>query len=377
MTSPMEAPTSPASPAPDARRAAGRPAAPPIPLVGRFPALAGIPRVALGRQPTPVERVTAFGDDADLWIKREDLAADDVGGNKVRALEFLLAWTGAGDHVITVGARGSTHALATAVHAARRGARTTVVRWRQEMNADAERTSERLATLAHVIDVVTPVEAIALASLFRLHPRARWVPAGGTTPLGMLGHVNAGLELAAQIRDGVLPPPARIILPYGTGGTMAGLALGLAIARLDTTVVGVRVVPRVVANQGTLRWLIHRTASLIAEETGEPVRRPLPDRLRLVHDVYGGAYGRPHPAAERAAAQLLEATGIALDATYSAKAFAVALASAGVAERSTVAAAPDAPRLARDAGPTLFWLTFDARWMQREAASETHDRAVR
>ena len=360
MTTPMEAVT-PASPAPDARRAPGRDA-PPIPLVGRFPALAGIPRITLGRYPTPVERITAFDGDGELWIKREDLATDDVGGNKLRALEFLLAWTGAGDEVITVGARGSTHALATAVHAARLGARTTVVRWRQEMNADAARTSARLESLARVIDVATPVEATMLASLFRLHPRSRWVPAGGTTPLGILGHVNAGLELAAQVRAGLLPQPARIILPYGTGGTVAGVALGLAIARLDTAVIGVRVVPRIVANGVTLRWLIDRTAALIAEETGEPVRRPAPERVRLVHDAYGGAYGRPHPAAERAAERLLEAAGIALDATYSAKAFAIALASIG---------AGDAPAGSGTPGPTLFWLTFDARWMQREAASDS------
>ena len=354
----MEASTTPASPAPDAGAPRARAGAP-IPLVGRFPALAGIPRLPLGRHPTPVQRLDAFETAGELWIKREDLATDDVGGNKVRALEFLLAWTGAGDRVITVGARGSTHALATAVHAARLGARTTVVRWRQEMNADAERTAARLAAIARVIDVLTPVDAIALASLLRLHPRARWVPAGGTTPLGMLGHVNAGLELAAQVRAGTLPPPARIVLPYGTGGTAAGLALGLAIARLDTTVIGVRVVPRVVSNAPALQWLVHRTAALIGDETGEPVRQPLPSRLRIVHDVYGGAYGRPHPEAERAAAQLLETTGIALDATYSAKAFAVALAESSAG------------------GPTLFWLTFDARWMQRDAVPEIHDRAVR
>ena len=357
----MEAVTTPVLPAPDGRdaRAARLREGAPIPLVARFPALAGIPRIALGRTPTAVQRLDVLDGAGDLWIKREDLATDDVGGNKVRALEFLLGWTGPGDRVITVGARGSTHALATAVHAARLGARTTVVRWRQEMNADAGRTSARLRSIADVIDVLTPVEAIALASLLRLHPRARWVPAGGTTPLGMLGHVNAGLELAAQVRAGAMPAPARIVLPYGTGGTMAGLALGLAIARLDTTVIGVRVVPRVVANTPGLRWLIQGTAALIGEETGEPVRRPAPERLRIVHDVYGGAYGRPHPEAERAAAQLLESAGIALDATYSAKAFAVALADAAAC------------------GPTLFWLTFDARWMQRAATPEIHDRAVR
>jgi 1-aminocyclopropane-1-carboxylate deaminase/D-cysteine desulfhydrase-like pyridoxal-dependent ACC family enzyme len=62
---------------------------------------------------------------------------------------------------------------------------------------------------------------------------------------------------------------------------------------------------------------------------------------------YGGAYGRPTGAGRDAARWLLDAAGIAIDSTYSAKALAAAMASAG---RDTEAG-----------GPTLFWLTYDAR----------------
>lgn len=343
----------PAPRAPETPAEAGTATAAAFPLTARFPALATIPRVAIARRPTPVERVEGFG--RSLWVKREDLATDDVGGNKVRALEFLLAWVRPGDHVITVGARGSTHALATAVHASRLGARTTVVRWKQEMNRDAERTSARLAAEARVVDVATPVDALLIASLLRLAPRTRWVPAGGTSPLGMLGHVNAGLELAAQITAGLLPAPARIVVPYGTGGTAAGLALGLAIARIETELVCVRVVPRIVGNGPRLHWLVRRAARLIGGETGEPVRLPSRNRLRIVHEAYAGAYGRPFPDAGDAAARLLESAGIVLDDTYSAKAFAIA-------------------HTARDDGPTLFWLTFDARWMRESTGMESDAR---
>jgi hypothetical protein len=67
-----------------------------------------------------------------------------------------------------------------------------------------------------------------------------------------------------------------------------------------------------------------------------------PEHFRIVHDVYGGAYGRPLAAGDRAAAILLP-RGLALDATYSAKACAAAIA------------------LAAEPGRTLFWLTFDGR----------------
>ena len=55
-------------------------------------------------------------------MKREDLSSDVLGGNKVRSLEFLLGGVVEGDTVLTLGGEGSTHVLATAVHAARLGA---------------------------------------------------------------------------------------------------------------------------------------------------------------------------------------------------------------------------------------------------------------
>jgi 1-aminocyclopropane-1-carboxylate deaminase/D-cysteine desulfhydrase-like pyridoxal-dependent ACC family enzyme len=66
------------------------------------------------------------------------------------------------------------------------------------------------------------------------------------------------------------------------------------------------------------------------------------DGMYVAHGAFGGAYGRETETARAAASRLRAATGIELDATYSAKAFHVAL------------------ELARR-GPTLFWLTFDSR----------------
>ena len=61
----------------------------------RFTALEGVRRVPLGVVPTPVERVRLeaasaggeWGVPRELWLKRDDLDAPLLGGNKVRALE--------------------------------------------------------------------------------------------------------------------------------------------------------------------------------------------------------------------------------------------------------------------------------------------------
>jgi D-cysteine desulfhydrase len=307
-----------------------------------FPALAGIPRVTLGTAPTPVARLDALV--PSLWIKRDDRFADPLGGNKARALEFLLGSVKRGERIVTVGSAGSTHALAVATYGSseRVGARVLVGRWRQEMNTAAERVAHRIPLVAERAPLFwTLVEAYAWAGWQRLRG-ARWIPAGGSSPLGVLGHVNAGLELVRQIDAGRLPTPASVVVPLGTGGTAAGLALAFATAKRDIVVTGARVVPRIVARRRHVLRLADRTRRLIERITGRTVQSVAPRAVEVVHETYGGAYGRETKVARAAANRLEAVADIALDPTYSAKAFALAL------ERAT-------------RGPTLFWLTFDPR----------------
>jgi 1-aminocyclopropane-1-carboxylate deaminase/D-cysteine desulfhydrase-like pyridoxal-dependent ACC family enzyme len=312
-----------------------------LPLLLRHPALAWLPRVRLGTFPTPVERVATPA--GELWIKRDDLSGASLGGNKVRALEYLLAGVKAGDEVLTVGARGSTHALATAIHGRNLGARVTVVRWPQEMNADAAAIALRTGrTATRVLDARTAVDAMLRAMYIRLKHRPRWVPAGGTSALGALGHVNAAFELAEQVAAGRMPAPARIVVPLGTGGTSAGLALGLAMAGLDTTLLCASVAPRIVANKMHVLRVAHSCARLIERSTGVRIARPDPRRIVVERGEFGGAYGRETERGREAVRWMRATHGLTLDATYSAKALAAAL-------------NVPAP------GPTLFWLTYDAR----------------
>jgi len=284
-------------------------------------------------------------DGATLWIKRDDLNAAECGGNKARALEFLLAGVRPGDTVLTVGGEGSTHVLAAATHAAQLGARTVGLRWRHDMNP----TAERIAQLSRERCVVATVYgtspwAILRAQLFRLRHKVHYVPLGGSVPLGVLAQVNAALELVEQVRGGVLPQPARVVVPLGSSGTAAGLALGFAIANVEIQVIGVRVAPAIVANRIRVMQLGRQTAQMIERITGERIARMRSRQFSVARDVYGGAYGRTVPRAIAAAQQLNGTSGIRLDQTYSAKAFAVAL------------------ELARsDPQPTLFWNTFDGR----------------
>jgi 1-aminocyclopropane-1-carboxylate deaminase/D-cysteine desulfhydrase-like pyridoxal-dependent ACC family enzyme len=328
-----------------------------IPLVRRFPALARVPHVALGHFPTPVQRVELTGEQlaGELWIKRDDLTASPLGGNKVRALEFLLAGLAPGEIVVTAGGEGSTHVLTTATYVRALGGTTRAVRWRHEMNPSAIRVADRARSLcASVITAPGPTSGLLRAHAARGR-NARWIPPGGTSPLGMLGHVNAALELAEQVSRGEMPVPARVVLPVGSGGTAAGLALGFAIAGMSTVVVGARVAPRIAAGRMRVLALARRARRYLARLAGERIPRIDPSRIEIIHDVYAGAYGRALPGAEGPAALLRRATGLELDGTYSAKAFSAAMALA-----------------AREKQPTLFWLTFDGGWCSIGSSDNSH-----
>ncbi len=334
-----------------APRSAGNASA--LPIARVVPGVLKLPYAALGIFPTAVERVTAIPGLAGLWIKRDDLNAPaGSGGNKVRALEFLLGPVRPGDTVVTIGGHGSTHVLATAIHAARLGARTVAYRWRHDMNAAAYAVRDRAATLCETRSAWSAADAWLRARCFAARHRAHWIPLGGSSALGIVGHVNAALELSAQITAGELPPPARVVVPLGTGGTAAGLALGFALAGMRVTVLGARVAPRPFARRNRVLALAARTHALLERLHKAPLPRVNPELVQVSHHEYGGAYGRPLAAGEELAASLRRGSDVVLDSTYSAKAF---------------AAAVSAHR--RDGAPTLMWLTFDGRGLMTPIGS--------
>lgn len=274
---------------------------------------------SLGTWPTPLEAVPALAratGTAALWLKREDRS----GGNKTRGLEFLLAGAGPDTVFVTVGGTGSTHCLATAVHARRLGHRIVLAQFPQP---DTDVSRAVAAATAGAADVV--IQAGTRAGLpfavVRAWVRAgrlgkpHWIPGGGAAPHAVIGHTLAALELAEQLDA----PPDAIVVPLGTGGTAAGIALGMAWLGWPTRVVAVRVAPRFVAN----RWRVLRLASgarrLFANHALS-IRNPQSAIVEVVNGL-GAGYGHPSPAGERARVIAAE-HGVRLDPTYGAKAFA-------------------------------------------------------
>src|SRR5690606_37552120 len=110
----------------------------------------------------------------------------------------------------------------------------------------------------------------------------------------------------------------------GTGGTAAGLAVGLAAAGVTARVVAVRVVPRALSNRATLGAMIGRTvAHLRALDNRFPdVAALARANVHVDHAELGGGYGEPTSSGRNAERLARELAGMHLEPTYTAKAFA-------------------------------------------------------
>jgi D-cysteine desulfhydrase len=309
-------------------------------LHDRFPALrVTLPHVALGAGPTPVRRLRAL-DGVEAWVKEDGRYGSRYGGNKVRKLEWVLADArrrGA-QTILTIGALATNHGLATALYARELGMSTALVLVDQPVDEHVRTQLARLRAAGAALHVTHTASRTVAALPWLLARHADWrarpprppyfLPVGGSSPLGVLGYVEAGLELGEQVAAGALPAPAHVVVPVGSGGTLAGLALGLRLAGLRSRAVGVVVNDRLRLDAGRSARLAGRAAALLrrrgaALPAAADVR---PDDVLLVRDQLGDGYGHATRSGADAAEQLRAADDLALDPVYAAKAMAGLLA---------------------------------------------------
>jgi 1-aminocyclopropane-1-carboxylate deaminase/D-cysteine desulfhydrase-like pyridoxal-dependent ACC family enzyme len=297
-------------------------------LFEHFPELEqSINWVPLGDFPTPVHQLKNLGH-VNLWIKRDDLSSPIYGGNKVRKLEFILGDVkGRGkNEVVTIGGIGTNHGLATAIYCRRLGLDATLIVFDQPVTQFV-RQNLLLFHKNGARLVYTKSLAGAGAKFYiteRLtQPNAYFLYAGGSSPIGTLGFVNAAFELKKQIESGQMPEPRYIICPLGSNGTMAGLALGVLLAGIKAEVIGVGVTrsrfgPLHLATARSVRALMQRVYRLLKSSSPAVPDVTIGSQL-VVHDYFGGEYGLPTAEGMEALRLFREKEGIKLEPTYTAK----------------------------------------------------------
>ncbi len=339
---------------------------PPLRLFAHYPDLGdALPRVPLVARPTPVRRLEGLGEAlglGELWLK-DDSGGPPVGGNKARKLEFLVADAAQRGcrTLITVGYLGTNHGLATTLAGRQAGMDVELVVIREVVTDHVRDTLLRCAALGAKLHPAggevqsTAVIASRLGMARVRGKRPYWVPPGGSSPLGTLGYVEAGLELAWQVGRGDLPMPSCVYVPLGSAGTSAGIALGLSLAGLTCEVRAVRVVsPRMASTRRTVR--LARAAWRQMGKLDRSVEgKPPPLRLHAVGGFEGPGYGTETPEALEAMRLAAETEQLTLEVTYTGR---------------TLACLAQDARDGRVDGPVVLWNTFHPRGAMPEDAPD-------
>ena len=279
--------------------------------------LEDFPRVSLGVFPTPIHRLPNISAllGAEIYVKRDDLTGLGLGGNKTRKLEFLLADArdkGA-EVVFTTGGAQSNHAMLTAAAAGKLGMKAVLILKKRGVTAClGNQLLERLmGTEVRFMDTDDYAEIYAEmdrlgAELGRPYYK---IPCGGSNALGALGYVDCAREIAGQGMHF-----DHIVCAEGSGGTMAGLALGAKLFLPGTRVHGMMVDSD--PFDEITPALMRKAAELLGAEI-----EITQDDFHLL-DMCGPGYAIPSREGNAAVALLAEREGIFLDPVYTGKAFA-------------------------------------------------------
>eukprot|EP01127_Copromyxa_protea_P017033 TRINITY_DN5157_c0_g1_i1.p1 TRINITY_DN5157_c0_g1~~TRINITY_DN5157_c0_g1_i1.p1 ORF type:complete len:662 (-),score=97.78 TRINITY_DN5157_c0_g1_i1:20-2005(-) len=197
----------------------------------------------------------SLASDVTIYFKREDLNSNLYSGVKPRTLEFLMASSEANHYhrkkagivksdtctLYAMGAPGSNQSAATFTHASK------VKGVIPGMIAAIPQPPNACNCLSFLVTLSSPgdlrvlfdreipffgmVKMLYTVLSAQLRNDTYFQYPGGATPLGAMGHMSAGLELAESVEAGECPDPTQLFIAYGSGCSTAGLVVGLALAR--------------------------------------------------------------------------------------------------------------------------------------------------
>jgi len=210
-------------------------------------------KLELGRFPTPYHKFhipDEFSNGLDIWVKRDDLSSFDLGGNKVRKLQFLLAdaLSKKADTVVTIGAAQSNHCRATAVASRQLGLDPyLILRTRGEIDNNIHSSlignllfdkmvgaQIKLVTTEEYSDIGQEKLLDILCKQLENEGRIPYsIPVGGSNIIGVWGYIDAIEEIRKQqIKSGLIFD--HIVFSCGSGGTASGLSLGAKLCGINS-----------------------------------------------------------------------------------------------------------------------------------------------
>jgi D-cysteine desulfhydrase len=290
-------------------------------------------RLDLARTPTPLEFLSRLSNKlgVEVYVKRDDLTGAELSGNKVRKLEFLLADALAkgSDTVLTCGAAQSNHARATAIASAKLGLNAhLLLRTPNPANPPSVEGNILLDRLvgANILWLTfdeygrrSEMLEREAQSLRRSGKTPYIIPEGGSNALGAWGYVRAVEEVAKDLEDLQANGDrfTTIVHATGSGGTTAGLVLGVKLVGLDAQVAGINVC-------NDRDYFIEVVGGICNTAIANyQLEIPFPSQkdIHIVDGYVGEGYGKANDQVLSLLVELARTEGIILDPVYTGKAF--------------------------------------------------------
>jgi D-cysteine desulfhydrase len=259
--------------------------------------------------PSPCYRLNNLSErwSIDLWVKRDDLIPQLLGGNKVRKNFAILSATcqkgAAPDVLITNGGAESNHARVVALIGAQLGCEVHLVLHGKAPEASTVGNTffycSAGAKLHYVLsqDIGPTIEQLE-KSCIEKGKSVFVIPGGGHAAEGVLAYADAVAELPLA--------PDYIVHASGTGGTQAGLLAGIDRQGWDTAVVGISVAR--MRQRG-----IEEIMKLLPADFSE-------DKVNFLDEYRFGGYEQHSPELMAFVQSVIRAEGVPLDLTYTGKA---------------------------------------------------------
>lgn len=249
----------------------------------------------------------------------------------MRKLEYILgAVIAAGaDTLITCGGLQSNHCRATAIVAAQLGLKAHLILRGTEGESDLDGNLLLDHLAGAEVSIYPPnVYFKQLKGLFdhweeayRQKGRSPWsIPTGASDEIGIWGYIDAAYELGEQIAALGLEPDC-IVCATGSGGTQAGLSLGMRMQESSIPVLGMAVCD----SERYFERKATKDLSLWQERYGEYTgfRDGYTSSVKInTCDKYiGPGYGLAYPEMLECIKWVARTEGVILDPCYTGKAF--------------------------------------------------------
>ena len=277
---------------------------------------------------TPIEKLETFSKKLggpSVYVKRDDIYGTlSPGGSKTRKLEFLLgeAIQQGANAIITCGAPQSNHCRLTVATSVKLGLECHLVIEERipgtyKVDASGNNLHYRLLGAKSITAVKGGSNLMAAmgekaVELKKEGKTSYIIPTGGSNDIGALGYVACSMEIMQQAFDMNLQFD-HIVLTSGSGGTHAGLLVGMKALSSAIPITGISISRNADSQKEVAYDLSVKTAKLLGTEA------PKLEEVIVYGDYVGEGYSLPTEGMVHAVKQLAETEALILDPVYTGK----------------------------------------------------------